>query len=379
MKEGILKGKRALLAFAAAAILAVGLMGLAGCGSSSSSESSDSSAAAGSSSAAATTEYDTSAYDDVEAVTMIWGAAIPVGGISDQWIRAVAEDVEARTGGKLKFDLYLYSDLGSNSDIMRQIQTNDVQVYYTEPATLTSFIPELAVFDCPMIFNGYTGDQIETVLNGDNKFTQKLAEGFDKAGVKNLMWLQDGTYRQVTSNKELRTLEDYDGFQIRTMENAYHMAFWEAVGAEPTPLAFAEVYFALQNGTVNGQENALFTSVSNNFQEVQKYVCFTNHILYSGQIIINNDAWDSLDPKLQDALMESVKVTHDKYRAMLTQDDQDNLKVMTDAGMEAIEYDDQFFADFLAKDGVKKVYSDISEATDGLPELLQAELEKTKA
>ena len=77
--------------------------------------------------------------------------------------------------------------------------------------------------------------------------------------------------------------------------------------------------------------------------------------------------------------MESVKVTHDKYRAELTQDDEDKLKVMTDAGMEAIYYDDQFFADYLATDGVKKVYSDISEATDGLPEILMAELEKAKA
>ena len=373
--EKVMESKRLLLAILAALVLAVGLVGLTACGGgSSSSGSSDSGSAAAESSASGSA--DAAALADLEPVHMVFGANIPVGGISDKWCQAVKKELEEGTDGKFTLDLYLYGDLGGNADIMRQCQSNDVQFYYTEPATLTSFIPELAVFDCPMIFAGYSADQIETVLNGDNEFTQKLDKGFEAAGVKNLMWLQDGTFREVTSNKELRTLDDYKGFQIRTMENSYHMAFWAAVGAEPTPLTFAEVYFALQNGTVDGQENALYTSVGNNFQEVQKYVCFTNHILYSGQIVMNLDAWNSLDPAYQDALMAAVQRAHDTIRPMIGQSDVDDLKTMEDAGMEAIYYDDKFFEDFVNNEGVQKVYADISTATDGLPELLKAELEK---
>lgn len=93
---------------------------------------------------------------------------------------------------------------------------------------------------------------------------------------------------------KLDTLDAFKGLQIRTMENQNHMAFWSALGAAPTPLAWPEVYISLQNGTIVAQENAADTCMTSNFQEVQKYLNFTNHILYLNQItstMTSSTAW----------------------------------------------------------------------------------------
>ena len=244
---------------------------------------------------------------------------------------------------------------------------------------MVSFIPDIAVFDLPMAFATYDADQIETVLNGDNEFTQGLQASFEEAGFYDLGWLQDGTYRQTTSNKDLSTIEDFKGLQVRTMENPNHMAFWQALGAEPTPLAFAEVYFALQNGTVDAQENAVDTCVGSSFQEVQKYLAMTSHILYANNVSINKECWDSLDPAYQDALMQAIAQATDTIRPQITSLEQDNLKVMTDVGVEIIEYDDSFFNEVLDNSKVQELYADIDEQTGGLSTTMVNELEKTKA
>ena len=236
----------------------------------------------------------------------------------------------------------------------------------------------MAVFDLPMAFATYDAEQIETVLNGDNEFSQGLQASCNEAGFQLLGWLQDGTYRQTTSNKALNSLDDFKGFQIRTMENNNHMAFWSALGAEPTPLAFAEVYFALQNGTVDGQENAVDTSTGSSFQEVQDYLCMTNHILYANNLTINKECWDSLDPAYQEALTQAVSEATDTIRPMITELETQNIGVFEDAGAQVIEYGDDFFEQVLAVEGVQQLYADISSQTGGLSDTMVAELEKTK-
>ena len=229
-----------------------------------------------------------------------------------------------------------------------------------------------------MAFSTYSADQIEAVLNGDNEFTQGLQASFEEAGLHNLGFLQNGTFRETTSNKALNTIEDFNALQIRTMENSNHMAFWQAIGAEPTPLAWAEVYFALQNGTVDAQENAIDTCAGSSLQEVQDYLAMTNHILYANNISINKEAWDSLDPAYQEALTQAISQALDVMKPKMLEMQDEQLKTLTDGGMEVIEYDQSFFDGILANEQVQALYTDISGQTEGLSDTLVAELEKTK-
>lgn len=340
---------KALLALAA--LMIVALFGLVGCGSS---DESGSAASNGGN------------YDDLEAVTLILADSTSKGAAGNLWAEEVAARASEITDGKLTIDYHGCGDLGGDTDLIRQEQSNDIQMVIAQPAAMVSFVPDLAVFDLPLAFATYDADQIESTLNGDNDFTAALQESYEEAGLHNLGWLQNATYRQTTSNKALNSLEDFKGLQIRTMENANHMAFWEAAGAEPTPLAFSEVYFALQNGTVDAQENAVDTCVGASFQEVQDYLCMTSHILYANNISINKECWDSLDPAYQEALKQAIAEASETIRPQITELEASNLEVMTDAGVEVIEYDDSFFEEYLALDGIQAVYESISEQTDGL-------------
>ena len=155
------------------------------------------------------------------------------------------------------------------------------------------------------------------------------------------------------------------------MENSNHMAFWSAIGAEPTPLAWAEVYISLQNGTIDAQENAADTCVGASFQEVQKYLACTNHILYCNQICINADAYNDLDPAYQAALDQAVEDAIAYMRPQLKQIDLDNKQILEDGGMTIIEYGDSFYDEILSLDSVQALYDDIDQnQINGLGTLL---------
>ncbi len=362
-KAKVMKTKH--LAFLAiAALMAAALLGLAGCGGDNSSSSSSSGG--------------DDKYADLDSVTLILADSTSKDSAGNQWGQAVADKAKEITGGKLNVDYHGTGELGGDTDLLRQEQSNDIQMVIAQPAPMVSFVSDLAVFDAPMAFATYDGDQIETVLNGENDFTTKLQSSYESAGLHNLGWLQNGTFRETTANRDLSTLADFKGFQIRTMENSNHMAFWKAIGAEPTPLAWSEVYFALQNGTVDGQENAADTCVGASLQEVQKYLAMTNHILYTNNISINKDCWDNLDPAYQEALTQAISEATDTMRPKLADMNDTNIQTMKDAGVQVIEYDDSFYSDILANADVQKLYSDIDSQTNGLSTTMLDELKKTE-
>lgn len=353
-----------------ALILALAMcLSMVACGSSESAATSEAASAAGSTAAA------DDAYAALEPVELIGADSTGKGAAGQIFGEYVAQRVSEITGGKLTIDYHPNGDLGGDADLLRQMQSNDIQIVVCQTAPVVSFIPEMAVFDLPMVFSKYDGDTIDAVLNGDNDFNATLSAAYETAGLHLLGFLQNATYRLTTANTDLSTLESFENLQIRTMENSNHMAFWTAIGAEPTPLAWAEVYISLQNGTIDAQENAADTCVGASFQEVQKYLACTNHILYCNQICINKDAYASLDPAYQAALDQAVAEAIAYMRPQLEQIDKDNKQVLVDGGMTLIEYDAAFYDSILAMDSVKALYKDIDEnQINGLGTKLQEAL-----
>ena len=313
-------------------------------------------------------------YSKLAKVELIGADSTGKGAAGQIFGEYVAKRVSEITGGQLTIDYHPNGDLGGDADLLRQMQSNDIQLVVCQTAPTVSFIPEMAVFDLPMVFAKYTGDQIDKALNGDNDFNKALGTAYEAQGLHLLGFLQNATYRLTTANRELKTLADFKGLQIRTMENANHMAFWSAIGAEPTPLAWAEVYFALQSGTIDAEENAADTCVGANFQEVQKYLACTNHILYCNQICINKDAYNGLDPLYQKALDQAVSEAIAYMRPQLESIDKDNKKILTDGGMTLIEYDAAFYDEMLNVSGVQDLYKKIDADTNGLGSKLEGAL-----
>ena len=360
--------------------------GLAACGGSSSSAKTTTAAADAKETTAAAAAGETKSggsasasadYSSLDPVELIGADSTGKGAAGQIFGELVASKVDEITGGKLTIDYHPNGDLGGDADLLRQEQSGDIDIVVCQTAPVVSFIPEMAVFDLPMVFAKYDGDKIDKVLNSeDSEFNKSLSSAYDKAGYKLLGFLQNATFRLTTSNKERKTLDDFKGLKIRTMENSNHMAFWSAIGAAPTPLAWAEVYISLQNGTIDAEENAADTCVGANFQEVQKYLSLTNHILYANQISINKDKFASLDPLYQQALQQAVSEAIDEMRPQLEKIDTDSKKTLQDGGMTITEYDDSFYDQVLALDGVKDLYKQINESVNGLGDTLQKELEK---
>ena len=323
----------------------------------------------------ASADVDTSSFEGLDDVELIGADNTSKGAAGQLFGELVAAKVDEITGGKLTIDYHPNSELGDDGDILRQMQSNDIQIVVCQTAPLVSFVPEAAVFDLPMVFSKYDGDTIDGVLNGDSAFRTELSSAFDAAGFHYLGILQNATYRLTTANKELNTLADFKALQIRTMNNSNHMAFWTAIGAEPTPLAWSEVYFALQSGTIDAQENAADTCVGANLNEVQKVLACTNHILYANQMTINKEAYDSLDPAYQAALNQAVTEALAELRPQLSEIDEQNKQTLVDKGMTLIEYDNAFYDEILNLDTVKKLYSDIDSQVNGLGSTLQEALE----
>ena len=198
----------------------------------------DTTAAAADSSEA---KNDADAYTNLEPVELILADSAAKGAAGSEFDLLLSEKVGEITGGKLTIDAHVNGDLGNDTDILRQMQSGDIDMVGSQVAPIVSFVPEIAIFDLPMVFATVDGDTIDQVLNGDSDTHKALNTAFENAGFHLLGFLQNATFRLTTSNSNLEKLEDFKGLQIRTMENSNHMAFWTAIGAEPTPLAWAEV------------------------------------------------------------------------------------------------------------------------------------------
>ena len=311
-----------------------------------------------------------SEFDETWLVTSDTTAKGAAGNVFAELVR---DKVKAANAG-LVIDYFPNGELGGDADLLRQAQKGYIAIMVCQTAPVVSFIPEVAVFDLPMVFARYDGDTIDEVLNGDSEFHRKMSEAYEKAGLHLLGFMQNATYRLATANKEIRTLTDFKGLQIRTMENKNHMDFWTAIGAEPTPLAWAELYISLQNGTVNAQENAADTCASAHFDEVQKYLACTNHILYCNQMCINDKIYKALSPEHKAVLDKAVAEALQEMRPKLEDIDKTNKDKLKAGGMTIIEYDNSFFGDVLDVQGVKDLYKKIDVATNGLASTLEKSL-----
>jgi tripartite ATP-independent transporter DctP family solute receptor len=313
-------------------------------------------------------------FDALEPVVLIGADNAGVGAAAQLYGELITEKVKEITGGKLTIDYYPNSQLGNDQELQGQMLAGDIDFVICQTAQTVSFVPEVAIFDLPMVFAKYDAATIDYALN-KSEFTQKINEAYKAKNMYCLHFLQGGTFRETTSNKKIETIDDFKGLKIRTMENKNHMAFWQAMGAVPTPLPWPEVYISLQQGLVDAQENATDTCVGANLQEVQDYLILTHHILYCNQFLINASKFDSLDPLYQEALQQAIDEAAVEIEAQLTEIDITNRQILVDGGMELVEFDASFIDQVLEK--AKGVYESIGKdiGQDYVDSLLNA-LEK---
>ena len=200
--------------------------------------------------------------------------------------------LEEYSGGEMTLDIYPNSALGNESDMMNSVSMGMQEMCLVSTGPIPSFATSTAnwsVLALPYRFAD--AEQAYEVLHGE--VGQTLLDGFNGTGIKALGFWENG-FRQVTNNtKEIVTPSDLAGVNIRTMENPVHMATYTALGAAPTAMAWGEIFSALQQGTVDGQENPLAIIYTARVHEVQKY-CSMIDLFYSPCVLmINEDLYTS--------------------------------------------------------------------------------------
>lgn len=255
-----------------------------------------------------------------------------------------SELASEKSSGRINIDVFSNGQLGGDRESIESIQKGDIAFVVQNTAPQVNFVPELAVFDLPNLF--VDANIARTVLDGP--FFDTIAEKYAENNIKLLAYADQG-FRTMTSNKKVESIGDFSGQKIRTMENPNHLAYWTSLGANPTPMAFAEVYIGLQQGTIDAQENPYEVIVSSKLYEQQDYVINTNHILHLLSLISSKSVFDSLPAEDQAIIQEAADEA--KVWARQTADDRvaDRVEIITSSGTEIVDLSDDLKAEMASR------------------------------
>ena len=244
--------------------------------------------------------------------TYAWvlATASPEDTVTGLFANKFAEMVSQLSGGELRIQVYHNSTLGGDTELIESVQCGDIPFVVQNTAPEVSYLPRLALFDLPGVFPELDG--LHAVLDDEN-FMTKVNQIYQAGGFR-LLAMADQNYRVMSTNRYIQSLEDFRGIKIRTMENSYHMAFWSAIGASPTPMAFSELYVGLEQNTVDAQENPYEVICSSKFYEVQDYVVETNHLPHLLALVTNDAFYNDLPADQRDIIDQAAAIARDFAR-----------------------------------------------------------------
>lgn len=263
------------------------------------------------------------------------GYALPehshYGAGAEKW----AEVTEAESDGAFTFVHFASSGLGGEREVLEGLQLGTVEATIVSSGTLSNFVPEAGVFDIPFLFRDF--DHARATLDGP--IGQEILAKFEDQGMVALAWGEQG-FRHITNNRQpINDAADMAGLKLRTMENPVHIKAFQTLGAAPTPMAWPEVVSALQQGTIDGQENPLSVVVSSKLNEVQKYLTLSGHVYAPNVLMVSKIFWDGLDEAQQEAFRKGAVEGGLAMRAFVDETEQSGVAAMTEAGMEVNELD----------------------------------------
>src|SRR6056297_374987 len=216
--------------------------------------------------------------------------------------------VESGTNGSIEVELYPNGVLGNERESMEQVQNNVTQSYIASGGGMATFYPKFSIVNIPFSITNYS--VAYEVYDGE--FGQDMAADIEEeTGFKVLGFGESGGFFQLSnSERPIRTPEDMEGLKFRTMTIPIHMEFMRSLGATPTPIAWAELYTALQTGVVDGQHNPVPIIKIGKLEEVQDYLTLTNHMYTPYVWVLNSDFYSSLSSEEQVVVEEAARVAN---------------------------------------------------------------------
>ncbi|MEW9673233.1 TRAP transporter substrate-binding protein [Ammoniphilus sp. 3BR4] len=352
--------KKFLTGFLAASLMAVTLVGCGG----------------GQQTGSAPSKEGTQADAPAEGKQRIIRAGIGLNDQHPQYIGLLKfkEIVEKETNGAIKVETYHSGQLGDDRTMMEALQLGTQEMTIPSTAPIANFVPEYSVFDIPFLF---PNEQVADKVLLESEIAQQLLDKLPAQGMVGLAYWENG-FRDLTNNaRAVASAADFKDLKIRTMENQLHLAAFKALGANPTPMAFSELFTAMQQGTVDGQENPIATIYLQKFNEVQKFVSTTHHVYSPFVMLLSKKFWDESTPEQQEIMKKAAKEAGDHERQLVREANKKYLEDLKTAGMTVTEVTPEAreamkvvtdpvieqFADKIGKETIDKVKAAVEAAS----------------
>lgn len=247
------------------------------------------------------------------------------------WVETFAKDVEKASNGRLVIEIHHAAQLGHEQELVNSLSLGSIDMAIgVGPGAMGLLYPPMQVFDAP--FALINKDHIDNVSKSD--WGKKMFDGLSEAtNIRLLSFLYQGTRYITTSKIAIKSPVDLKGLKIRTPDQKLSIANFTAFGATPTPMAFGEVYLALQQGVVEGQENPLSQIIAAKFYEVQKHISLTGHVVQSTSMSINQASLDALPEDLRRILVDTAYKGQFEANALMLQFEQKQLKILESYNM----------------------------------------------
>ena len=248
-------------------------------------------------------------------------------------IDTFAREVEKRTGGRYKIQTFYNGSLGGERESIEAVQLGTQELAFSSTGPVPNFVPETKILDVPFLFR----DKAHARAVLDGPIGQDLLTKFDAKGFKALGWAENGFRHMTNSKRSVQGPDDLKGLKMRTMENPVHIAAYKGFGIITTPMAFPEVFTALQQGTVDGQENPLSVIIAAKFDQVQKHLSLTGHVYSPCIWVMNKAAFDKLSAADKQHFLDAAKEATKANRARVDEDDAKGVADLRAKGMTVVD------------------------------------------
>ncbi|MDI5892755.1 TRAP transporter substrate-binding protein [Halomonas rhizosphaerae] len=242
---------------------------------------------------------------------------------------AFKETLERLSDGEFTVNEHPSGSLGGERAMIEGLQIGTVDVVITSTGPLGNFVPETYVLDLPFLFEDY--DQARCVLDGE--IGEELLTKMSDHDLVGLAWSENGFRHMTNSMREINTPEDAEGLKVRTMENRVHQEAFRQMGASPTPMAFPELFTALQQGTVDGQENPITVIVATNFWEVQDHLSLTGHVYSPAAILASPILLDGLSDEEREWFNQAAQASAEATREEVSRLEEEGVALLREKGM----------------------------------------------
>jgi tripartite ATP-independent transporter DctP family solute receptor len=281
------------------------------------------------------------------------------GSLLDLSATEFATRANEKLGDKAKVTVYGSSQLGDDKQMLQKIKLGTVDLAL--PSTImSSMVPVFGLFEMPYLVK----DRPHMARIRDEIVMPQMAPVAEKAGFR-IIGVWENGFRQITNSKHpINTPADLAGIKLRVPSGEWRVKMFQTYDASPSPMAFSEVFVALQTGVMDGQENPYAQIYPSRFYEVQKYLSKSNHVYTPGYVVAGR-SWDKFDPEVQQILQDTAAEMQDVVYDIAARLDAELLAKLTEAGMEVNEVDAAAFID-----ASKPIYEQFSQSVDGGAQLI---------